>query len=55
MILLEAYTWGDGDLPDEFEDFYEELDDLNFGWAQNGSFLFGGHSSARRNVGALLA
>ncbi|WP_135548579.1 flavodoxin [Paenibacillus cymbidii] len=28
-ILLGAYTWGDGDLPDEFLDFYEEMDDLD--------------------------
>nr|WP_255807770.1 flavodoxin [Cohnella mopanensis] len=27
-ILLGAYTWGDGDLPDEFVDFYEEMDRL---------------------------
>jgi flavodoxin I len=25
-ILLGAYTWGDGELPDEFLDFYEEMD-----------------------------
>lgn len=24
-ILLGAYTWGDGDLPDEFLDFYEDM------------------------------
>jgi flavodoxin I len=28
-ILLGAYTWGDGDLPDEFLDFYHEMDSLN--------------------------
>ena len=28
-ILLGAYTWGDGDLPDEFLDFYEEMNTLN--------------------------
>ncbi|MDO3413060.1 flavodoxin [Saccharibacillus sp. CPCC 101409] len=28
-IILGAYTWGDGELPDEFLDFYEELDDLD--------------------------
>jgi flavodoxin I len=30
-LLLGAYTWGDGELPYEFEDFYEEMDrvDLN--------------------------
>ncbi|WP_096201014.1 flavodoxin [Bacillus sp. FJAT-45350] len=24
-VLLGAYTWGDGELPDEFLDFYEEM------------------------------
>ncbi len=24
-ILLGAYTWGDGDLPDDFIDLYEEM------------------------------
>lgn len=28
-ILLGAYTWGDGDLPDEFLDFYDEMNDLS--------------------------
>ena len=28
-ILLGTYTWGDGDLPDEFLDFYEEMSTLN--------------------------
>jgi flavodoxin I len=28
-ILLGTYTWGDGDLPDEFLDFYEEMDTLD--------------------------
>ncbi len=27
-ILIGAYTWGDGELPDEFLDFYEELDSV---------------------------
>ncbi|MFB9276072.1 flavodoxin [Cohnella cellulosilytica] len=27
-IVLGAYTWGDGELPDEFLDFYEEMDDI---------------------------
>ncbi|MBY9081726.1 flavodoxin [Paenibacillus sp. HN-1] len=26
--LLGAYTWGDGELPDEFLDFYEEMDEV---------------------------
>lgn len=29
QFLLGAYTWGDGDLPDEFLDFYEEMDALD--------------------------
>ncbi len=28
-IVFGSYTWGDGDLPDELEDFYDELDVLN--------------------------
>ncbi|MEC1749143.1 flavodoxin [Bacillus mojavensis] len=29
-IILGTYTWGDGDLPDEFLDLAEELDALDF-------------------------
>ena len=25
-IILGAYTWGDGELPDDFLDFYEDMD-----------------------------
>ncbi|WP_369900483.1 flavodoxin [Bacillus manliponensis] len=28
-ILLGAYTWGDGDLPDDFLDFYDEMDNVD--------------------------
>jgi len=28
-IIIGAYTWGDGDLPDEFLDFFEELEELD--------------------------
>lgn len=28
-VLLGAHTWGDGELPDEFLDFYEEMGDLD--------------------------
>ncbi|GLX67436.1 flavodoxin [Paenibacillus glycanilyticus] len=28
-IAVGAYTWGDGELPDEFIDFYEALDHLD--------------------------
>lgn len=27
-ILLGSYTWGDGELPDEFLDFYDDMDDI---------------------------
>lgn len=27
--ILGAYTWGDGELPDEFSDFVDELKELN--------------------------
>jgi len=30
-ILLGAYTWGDGELPDEYLDFYEEMDEVSLG------------------------
>lgn len=29
-IILGAYTWGDGDLPDEFLDLYDDMEDLDF-------------------------
>lgn len=28
-IIIGAYTWGDGELPDEFIDFYDALDSLD--------------------------
>jgi flavodoxin I len=28
-VLLGAYSWGDGDLPDEFLDFYEGMDQIS--------------------------
>jgi flavodoxin I len=28
-FCLGAYTWGDGELPDEFLDFFEEMDELD--------------------------
>ncbi|MFD2701541.1 flavodoxin [Paenibacillus shunpengii] len=27
--MIGLYTWGDGDLPDEFLDFYDELDEVD--------------------------
>ncbi len=37
-ILLGAYTWGDGDLPDEFLDFYEEMDSLDLTGKRSAAF-----------------
>ncbi|MFT9846730.1 flavodoxin [Aneurinibacillus sp. REN35] len=28
-VVLGAYTWGDGELPDEFLDFYDDLSELD--------------------------
>lgn len=48
-ILLGAYTWGDGDLPDEFEDFYEEMDDLDLSGRK--SAVFGSADSSYAQFG----
>lgn len=48
-VVLGAYTWGDGELPDEFLDFYEEMDEVAldglpaavFGSADSSYPLFG--------------
>lgn len=29
-IILGSYSWGDGDIPDDFLDFYEEMDNVDF-------------------------
>ena len=29
-LLIGAYTWGDGELPDEMLDLYDEMDDYDF-------------------------
>lgn len=49
-ILLGAYTWGDGELPDEYLDFYEEMDEVRldgrcaavFGSGDSSYPVFGG-------------
>ncbi|TXK76335.1 flavodoxin [Paenibacillus sp. N3.4] len=51
-VLLGAYTWGDGDLPDEFEDFYEEMDDLNLQGRK--SAVFGSADSSYAQFGAAV-
>ncbi|TYR82054.1 flavodoxin [Priestia megaterium] len=29
-IIFGSYTWGDGELPDDFLDFYDEMDEIDF-------------------------
>jgi len=37
-VLLGAYTWGDGELPDEFLDFYLEMDELQLNGIRAAAF-----------------
>ncbi|WP_152446415.1 flavodoxin [Bacillus sp. THAF10] len=37
-VLIGSYTWGDGDLPYEAEDFYEELGDKKLSGVMAGCF-----------------
>ncbi|KGE17727.1 flavodoxin [Paenibacillus wynnii] len=37
-VLLGAYTWGDGELPDEFLDFYEEMEELDLSTSKSAAF-----------------
>ncbi|AJY77589.1 flavodoxin [Paenibacillus beijingensis] len=43
-MILGTYTWGDGELPDEFVDFYEELDDISLEGRQAAVFGSGDSS-----------
>ncbi|MGD6830897.1 flavodoxin [Sutcliffiella halmapala] len=43
-IILGSYTWGDGDLPYEAEDFYEELNDWNLDCMLAACFGSGDHA-----------
>lgn len=51
-IILGAYTWGDGELPDEFLDFYEEMDDISL--AGRRSAVFGSADSSYPVYGAAV-
>lgn len=51
-ILLGAYTWGDGELPDECMDFYDEMDDISL--AEKKVAAFGSCDSAYEHVGAAV-
>lgn len=51
-ILFGTYTWGDGDLPYEIEDFYEDLEDVDLTGRIVG--LFGSCDSFYPNYGTAL-
>jgi len=51
-VLLGAYTWGDGELPDEFLDFYEEMDDIRL--TGKAAAVFGSCDSAYEAYGAAV-
>lgn len=42
-IFIGSYTWGDGDLPYEAEDFYEELNQLDLTGVHTACFGSGDH------------
>jgi flavodoxin I len=51
-IILGAYTWGDGELPDEFLDFYDEMDDIQL--KQKKAAAFGSCDSFYTAYGAAV-
>jgi len=51
-ILLGSYTWGDGELPDEFLDIYEEMEGLDL-TGKKGA-VFGSCDSSYPHYGAAV-
>ncbi len=51
-IILGAYTWGDGDLPDDFLDFYDEMEEIQL--AGKKAAVFGSCDSAYPKYGAAV-
>ncbi|RST59822.1 flavodoxin [Siminovitchia terrae] len=51
-ILLGTYTWADGELPDEFLDFYEEMDNVHLTGKK--AAVFGSCNSAFPQYGAAV-
>ncbi|GAB1807240.1 flavodoxin [Priestia megaterium] len=43
-IIFGAYTWGDGELPDDFLDLYDEMDDIDLSQKQMAVFGSGDSS-----------
>jgi flavodoxin I len=50
--LLGAYTWGDGELPDDFLDFYDEMDRIQL--IGKKAAVFGSCDSAYPKFGAAV-
>lgn len=51
-ILLGAYTWGDGELPDDFLDFYDDMDGLDLTGKK--AAVFGSCDSSYEKYGAAV-
>lgn len=51
-ILLGAYTWGDGELPDDFFEFYDDLDSIDLTGKK--AAVFGSCDSAYPQYGAAV-
>lgn len=51
-IILGSYTWGDGDLADDFLDFYDEMDDIQLDGKK--AAVFGSCDSSYSEYGAAV-
>jgi flavodoxin I len=51
-IILGAYTWGDGELPDDFLDFYEDMNHIDLTGKK--AAVFGSCDSAYPQYGAAV-
>ncbi|MBA2874748.1 flavodoxin [Thermaerobacillus caldiproteolyticus] len=51
-ILLGAYTWGDGELPDDFLDFYDDMEDIDL--SEKKAAVFGSCDSNYEKYGAAV-
>ncbi|UKS28751.1 flavodoxin [Paenibacillus sp. HWE-109] len=51
-IILGSYTWGDGDLADDFLDFYDEMDDIQLDGKK--AAVFGSADSSYAEYGAAV-
>lgn len=51
-VILGAYTWGDGELPDEFLDFYDDMDGIRLDGKS--AAVFGSCDSAYPEFGAAV-